>query len=219
MRAAKKLAIAAAVDPRGSSPTTSSASCTTAIGAAQQREADASRRARLRGGVRVARASCSPTVAAFFDKGGVMVMDPDPELRDNRLGAARRDLIAPFTRRSRDFRQARRRAVPREARPAVRRRRRRGPRRRTRRCSAARARTSPRWRRSGLPVPPGFTITTEVCRHVMEHGAAATPTGSTARSRGARARRGARRRRSSATRRTPLLVSVRSGAPRVDARA
>src|SRR5439155_4804002 len=22
----------------------------------------------------------------------------------------------------------------------------------------------------GLPVPPGFTITTEVCRHVMEHG-------------------------------------------------
>ena len=26
-----------------------------------------------------------PTVAAFFDKGGVMVMDPDPELRDNRL--------------------------------------------------------------------------------------------------------------------------------------
>lgn len=26
-----------------------------------------------------------PTVAAFFDKGGVMVMDPDPRLRDNRL--------------------------------------------------------------------------------------------------------------------------------------
>jgi glycyl-tRNA synthetase beta chain len=26
-----------------------------------------------------------PTVAAFFDKGGVMVMDPDPALRDNRL--------------------------------------------------------------------------------------------------------------------------------------
>ena len=26
-----------------------------------------------------------PTVAAFFDKGGVMVMDPDPSLRDNRL--------------------------------------------------------------------------------------------------------------------------------------
>ena len=27
-----------------------------------------------------------PTVAAFFDKGGVMVMDPDTNLRDNRLG-------------------------------------------------------------------------------------------------------------------------------------
>ena len=26
-----------------------------------------------------------PTVAQFFDKGGVMVMDPDPDLRDNRL--------------------------------------------------------------------------------------------------------------------------------------
>ncbi len=26
-----------------------------------------------------------PTVSAFFDKGGVMVMDPDPKLRDNRL--------------------------------------------------------------------------------------------------------------------------------------
>jgi glycyl-tRNA synthetase beta chain len=29
--------------------------------------------------------SLRPTVAAFFDKGGVMVMDPDPKLRDNRL--------------------------------------------------------------------------------------------------------------------------------------
>ncbi len=29
--------------------------------------------------------SLRPTVAAFFDKGGVMVMDPNPELRDNRL--------------------------------------------------------------------------------------------------------------------------------------
>ena len=27
----------------------------------------------------------------------------------------------------------------------------------------------------GLPVPPGFTITTEVCRHVMEHGAGVYP--------------------------------------------
>src|SRR5206468_7277628 len=29
----------------------------------------------------------------------------------------------------------------------------------------------------GLPVPPGFTITTEVCRYVMEHGAGGDPAG------------------------------------------
>ncbi|HSD87846.1 MAG TPA: glycine--tRNA ligase subunit beta [Kofleriaceae bacterium] len=36
-----------------------------------------------------------PTVAAFFDKGGVMVMDPDPALRDNRL-ALLGWFIAPY---------------------------------------------------------------------------------------------------------------------------
>jgi glycyl-tRNA synthetase beta chain len=36
-----------------------------------------------------------PTVAAFFDKGGVMVMDPDPKLRDNRL-ALLHWLITPY---------------------------------------------------------------------------------------------------------------------------
>lgn len=36
-----------------------------------------------------------PTVAAFFDKGGVMVMDPDPALRDNRL-ALLQWFIAPY---------------------------------------------------------------------------------------------------------------------------
>ncbi|HET9993704.1 MAG TPA: glycine--tRNA ligase subunit beta [Kofleriaceae bacterium] len=36
-----------------------------------------------------------PTVAAFFDKGGVMVMDPDPKLRDNRL-ALLHWFIAPY---------------------------------------------------------------------------------------------------------------------------
>ncbi len=36
-----------------------------------------------------------PTVAAFFDKGGVMVMDPDPLLRDNRL-ALLSWFIAPY---------------------------------------------------------------------------------------------------------------------------
>ncbi len=34
-------------------------------------------------------------VAAFFDKGGVMVMDPDPAIRDNRLGLLRK-ILAPF---------------------------------------------------------------------------------------------------------------------------
>src|SRR5947207_15188507 len=29
----------------------------------------------------------------------------------------------------------------------------------------------------GLPVPPGFTITTEVCRYVMEHGEDHDPAG------------------------------------------
>jgi pyruvate,orthophosphate dikinase len=65
----------------------------------------------------------------------------------------------------------------------------------------------------GLPVPPGFTITTEVCRHATEHGAGNYPAGlddevATA-----------LRRVEELTRTTfgdatqPLLVSVRSGAP------
>ncbi len=36
-----------------------------------------------------------PTVAAFFDKGGVMVMDPRPDVRDNRLSLLQR-ILAPF---------------------------------------------------------------------------------------------------------------------------
>jgi glycyl-tRNA synthetase beta chain len=43
-----------------------------------------------------------PAVAAFFDRGGVMVMDPDPVLRDNRLGLLRW-ILAPFARVA-DFR-------------------------------------------------------------------------------------------------------------------
>jgi len=39
--------------------------------------------------------SLRPTVAAFFDKGGVMVMDPDAKLRDNRL-ALLNWFIAPY---------------------------------------------------------------------------------------------------------------------------
>jgi pyruvate,orthophosphate dikinase len=69
----------------------------------------------------------------------------------------------------------------------------------------------------GLPVPPGFTITTEVCRHVMQHGVGRYPDGLDGEV------GQAMRRLEELTRSTfggagggagqPLLVSVRSGAP------
>jgi pyruvate, orthophosphate dikinase len=78
----------------------------------------------------------------------------------------------------------------------------------------------------GLPVPPGFTITTEVCRHVTEHGAGVDPAG---RSESAPLQFGplelegevkeALARVEELTKakfgddNTPLLLSVRSGAP------
>ena len=37
-------------------------------------------------------------------------------------------------------------------------------------CSAARAPTSPRWPSIGLPVPPGFTISTEMCARYYDEG-------------------------------------------------
>jgi glycyl-tRNA synthetase beta chain len=40
-------------------------------------------------------AELGPDVAAFFDRGGVMVMDPDPALRDNRLSLLQR-IYEPF---------------------------------------------------------------------------------------------------------------------------
>jgi len=65
----------------------------------------------------------------------------------------------------------------------------------------------------GLPVPPGFTITTEVCRYVMEHGADHYPDGLAAEVDTALKKveelAGAKFGDST----TPLLVSVRSGAP------
>ncbi|HET9622516.1 MAG TPA: glycine--tRNA ligase subunit beta [Kofleriaceae bacterium] len=48
-------------------------------------------------------AELGPDVAAFFDRGGVMVMDPDPALRDNRLSLLQR-IYEPFARIA-DFRQ------------------------------------------------------------------------------------------------------------------
>jgi len=65
-----------------------------AIVAAQQREVEP-RRTRDYAAVLDSLVQLQPIVAAFFDKGGVMVMDPDPELRDNRL-ALLHWLITPY---------------------------------------------------------------------------------------------------------------------------
>jgi glycyl-tRNA synthetase beta chain len=47
-------------------------------------------------------AELGPDVAAFFDRGGVMVMDPDPALRENRLSLLQQ-IYEPFARIA-DFR-------------------------------------------------------------------------------------------------------------------
>ncbi|NVB78599.1 MAG: pyruvate, phosphate dikinase [Kofleriaceae bacterium] len=65
----------------------------------------------------------------------------------------------------------------------------------------------------GLPVPPGFTITTEVCRYVMEHGAGSYPDGLSAEVEEALARVEQLTSTKFGDASNPLLVSVRSGAP------
>jgi pyruvate,orthophosphate dikinase len=65
----------------------------------------------------------------------------------------------------------------------------------------------------GLPVPPGFTITTEVCRYVMEHGAGNYPSDLEAEVRAALARVEELTKTKFGDDTHPLLVSVRSGAP------
>jgi pyruvate,orthophosphate dikinase len=65
----------------------------------------------------------------------------------------------------------------------------------------------------GLPVPPGFTITTEVCRHTMAHGADSYPDGLDAEVAQALRRVEELTRTTFGDARQPLLVSVRSGAP------
>lgn len=72
-----------------------------AVADAQAREKEP-RAARDYGAVFASLEKLRPTVAAFFDKGGVMVMDPDPALRDNRL-ALLRWLVEPYLRIA-DFR-------------------------------------------------------------------------------------------------------------------
>jgi pyruvate, orthophosphate dikinase len=65
----------------------------------------------------------------------------------------------------------------------------------------------------GLPVPPGFTITTEVCRHVIAHGAGRYPEGLTAEVAEALGRVEQLTQTRFGDASQPLLVSVRSGAP------
>jgi pyruvate,orthophosphate dikinase len=65
----------------------------------------------------------------------------------------------------------------------------------------------------GLPVPPGFTITTEVCRHVMAHGAGNYPAGLDDEVDSALRRVEELTRTTFGDEAQPLLVSVRSGAP------
>jgi phosphoenolpyruvate synthase/pyruvate phosphate dikinase len=65
----------------------------------------------------------------------------------------------------------------------------------------------------GLPVPPGFTITTEVCRHVMEHGVDVYPDGLADEVGQALATVEQLTAAKFGDATQPLLVSVRSGAP------
>jgi pyruvate,orthophosphate dikinase len=65
----------------------------------------------------------------------------------------------------------------------------------------------------GLPVPPGFTITTEVSRYVMEHDEGAYPEGLAAEVDQALARVEELGKRRFGDASDPLLLSVRSGAP------
>ena len=78
-------------------------------------------------------------------------------------------------------------------------------------CSAARARIWPRWRRIGLPVPPGFTISTEVCSYFYDNQRR-YPAQLTADVEKAIADVEAQQNKGFGNRNNPLLLSVRSGA-------
>jgi pyruvate, orthophosphate dikinase len=65
----------------------------------------------------------------------------------------------------------------------------------------------------GLPVPPGFTITTEVCGHVMRNGPGKYPDGLDAEVAAALQKVEALTKATFGDASQPLLVSVRSGAP------
>ena len=148
------------------------------------RDAASSER-RLRAALCESSPSSRRPVDRFFDK--VLVMDKDPSAcapTASRCSAG----STPPSRRIADFRQlavVRRHAA---LRLQIRRRRRRTGAATRPSCSAARAPTWPRWRRSACRCRPGFTITTEVCRQSTST-AAALPEAS----------RPGRRRRSSAS--------------------
>jgi phosphoenolpyruvate synthase/pyruvate phosphate dikinase len=65
----------------------------------------------------------------------------------------------------------------------------------------------------GLPVPPGFTLTTEVCRHAMEHGVDVYPAELESEVNEALARVEELTKTKFGDDKAPLLLSVRSGAP------
>ena len=106
---------------------------------------------------------------AFFDK--VTVNAPEPRIAPQSFASARPGARHDGPRRR--FLENRRLngAPDRHDQMGVQLRRRpqRRPRRHARTCSAARAPTWRRWPRIGLPVPPGFTITTEVCTAFYEN--------------------------------------------------
>ncbi|HWU87278.1 MAG TPA: glycine--tRNA ligase subunit beta [Kofleriaceae bacterium] len=90
-----KLEIGDRVDPaRFAADNTVEQKLHAAMEAAREREAEPRRR-RDYAAVFDSLVQLQPAVAAFFDKGGVMVMDPDPALRDNRLALLQR-LIQPY---------------------------------------------------------------------------------------------------------------------------
>ena len=83
-------------------------------------------------------------------------------------------------------------------------------------CSAARAPIWPRCARSGLPVPPGFTITTEACNRYYANSAK-FPEALKAQVEKALAAVARKTGRKFGDDKQPLLVSVRSGRARLDA--
>ena len=111
-----------------------------------------------------------------------MVMDPEPELRDNRLALLH--VVRDAVHGDRRLPAARRRVVKHVRQFGG------GSadgRAKDKALLGGKGANLAEMASLGLPVPPGFTITTEVCRYVMEHGDGTYPDGLAR-----RGRRGAR---------------------------